>query len=421
MLLRTAIRSSAATILLPFLMGFVFVALGDDLSAWVTFHYWPSATGSSTFALPFVAAACAAAAAWEGARLHRGRVFDQAPARSQLAITAPVLAPVAVMGLLGMLAALLMSATAADVGLGIPQFGIVLVVVGVLAANTLVGYIVGRVLPGVLAAPLALIGSFFVNAYPSSWSIYWLRHLVGGGLDSCCSVDTTVDSRALLSAGVFTTAVCLAVVILIQRRGSATALVAAVVVSVGGFGAGAYIARDLSAEPLQARSPEVLICEGTQPRICLWPEVADRAMVQRETRETVKRLERAGLQAPQTLTMAARPETGAVKLGIPTDPRAGDIPGGVASGLLPEPPACALEGEPYPAGEAGAPVAAWLYATAGAPADSVAGRFGQQEAALAQKVMKQPRDVQLDWYQRNMSAMRHCGKQPQLNIAGSAT
>ncbi|MFI8092639.1 hypothetical protein ACIF9R_30675 [Streptomyces sp. NPDC086080] len=421
MRLRTTIRSSAATILLPFLIGFVFVALGDDLSEWVTVNYWPSATGSSTFALPFVAAACAAAAAWEGARLHRGRVFDQAPVRGQLAITLPALIPVVVMGLLGMLAALLTSAIAADVGPGVPQLGIVLVVVGVLAANTLVGYIVGRVLPAVLAAPLALIGSFFVNAYPSSWSIYWLRHLLGGGLDSCCSVDTTVDGRALLSAGVFTAAICLASLVLIHCRGSAVALLAAAVVTAGGFGTAAYIARSLTAEPIQARSPEALICEGAEPRICLWPEVDNRAMVLRETRETVKRLELAGLPAPRILTMAAQPEAGAVKLGIPTDPRAGDIPGGIVSGLIPEPPECAIKGAPYPAGDAVSPLAAWLYATAGAPVDTVAGRFGQQEAAVAHEVMKQPRSVQLDWYRHNMNAMRSCGKQPQLNIAGNAT
>ncbi|MFJ3900365.1 hypothetical protein [Streptomyces sp. NPDC090025] len=188
MLLRTVLRSSSATVLLPLLVGFVFLALGDDLSAWVTPHYWASATGGAAFALPFVAAACAASAAWEGARLAKGRVFDQAPVRGPLGITIPVLVPVAAMGVLGILVALFTAATAADVPLGLPHFGILAVATAVLVANTLAGSIVGLVMPGVLAAPLALIGSFFMNAYPASWGVFWLRHLVGGGLSSCCAV-----------------------------------------------------------------------------------------------------------------------------------------------------------------------------------------------------------------------------------------
>lgn len=417
MLVRTVIRSSSATLVLPFLIGFVFVALGDDLSAWVTAHYWPSATGNATFALPFVGAACAAVAAWEGARLHRGGVFDQAPVRSPLAITVPILMPVAAMGLLGMTAALLTSAAAADVGIGLPHLGITLVAAGVLLANTLAGHLIGRTMPGVLAAPLALIGAFFLNAYPSSWSTYWLRHVVGGGLDSCCSVDAVIDQRAIVSGGVFAAAVCLAALFLIHRRGGTIAVAAALVLTAGGFGAAGYIARDLTADAVQPRPTSALICDGNQPTICLWPEVEDRDMVQRESRKALARLKQAGIRVPTTLTMAAKPEAGATKLGIPTNLRANDVPAGVASGLLPEPPACALKGDPYPAAAAASPVAAWLYTTAGEPAQAVEGRFGPQEAALAQKVRKQPRAAQLDWYERNMQAMKSCRTQPQLTLA----
>ncbi|WP_432093273.1 DUF7224 domain-containing protein [Streptomyces sp. bgisy100] len=418
MLLRTVIRSSSATFLLPFLLGFVFVALGDDLSAWGTAHYWPSATGRATFALPFVSAACAGTAAWEGARLRRGRVFDQAPVRGPLAVTLPLLLPVAALGLLGMLAALVISAAAADVGSGLPHLGILLVAGGVLVANTLAGYLVGRVIPGVLAAPLALIGGFFFNAYPSAWSVFWLRHLVGGGLDSCCSVDATVDPRALWSAGVFATAVCLAAIAVIHFRGRSGALAMAVALMTVGFGLAAYIAKDLGPEPVRARADDALICQGGgRPRICLWPELDDRAMVQRETHKAVGRLEQAGVRVPGTLTMAAHPGAGAAKLGIPSNPQPGDIPGGVASGLLPEPPACALNGAPYPAGHALGPVAAWLHTTAGEPVSAVAGRFGQPDAALAQQVLRQPRAAQVAWFQRNVTAMRSCGTQPQLRIA----
>ncbi|MFF7780441.1 hypothetical protein ACFZCG_39270 [Streptomyces tanashiensis] len=420
MLLRTLVRSSSASVLLPLLVGFVLLALGDDLSAWVTPHYWPSATGSAAFAQPFVSAACAAAAAWEGARLTKGRVFEQASVRGPVGITIPVLAPVLAMGVAGVLVALFTSAVAADVPLGLPHFGILAAIVAMLVANTLVGYIIGRVLPGVLAAPLALIGSFFVTAYPASWSVFWLRYLVGGGLSGCCSVDTSVDSRALAATIIFAAAVSAAALTLIYYRGRAVPLCMAAVLVGTGFGIAWSVARDLGPEPVQERATAGLICDSTsQPEVCLWPEVEDPETVRREARAAATRLTRAGVKLPQTLTMAARPGPDALKLGIgPTAAREGAVAGGVASGLLPEPPPCALDGAPYPAAPAAGPIAAWLYVTAGVPAETVAGRFGPQEGALAQRVTKLPADEQLAWYERNRKALGSCNTPAPLSIAG---
>ncbi|MFE9659199.1 hypothetical protein [Streptomyces sp. NPDC005955] len=415
MLLRTALRSSAATWALPFLIGFVLLALGDDLSSWVTVGYWPSATANATFALPFVNAVCAGVAAWEVARFTRGRVFDQTAARGPLAITAPVLLPVAVLGLLALLAALFTSVSAAGVGPGLPQPGVLLVMVGLLLANILVGSVVGRVLPGVLAAPLALVGSFVVNAYPAALTLWWPRHLVAGGLDGCCAVDETLDPSALWSAGAFAASVSLGALALIRFRGRLPALLTALALTAGGTALAAHLARDLTDTVVRPRPPAALHCTGSRPTVCLWPEVRHPATVHRATRTVVARLERAGVPVPDTLTMAARPGPGASKLGIPTDATAADVPAGVASGLLPEPPACALRGAPYPAADAELPLAAWLYATAGEPHPVVAGRFGAPEAALARKVRDQPRDVQLAWYERNRAALTTCGTRPDLD------
>ncbi|MEU7115046.1 hypothetical protein [Streptomyces sp. NPDC046182] len=420
MLLRTIARSSSATVLLPLLIGFVLLALGDDLSSWVTPHYWPSATGNAAFALPFVSAACAAGAAWEGARLTKGRVLDQVAVRGQVGIALPLLVPVLVMGVLGILVALFTSAVAADVPMGLPHFGILAVVLAMLVANTLVGYIVGRVMPGVLAAPLALIGSFFVTAYPASWSTFWPRYLVGGGLSSCCSLDTTIDTKALVGTAVFAAAVSCAALTLIHFRGRAVALGAAAALVAVGVGTSWSLVRDLGPEPLQARAAQALVCdEAAQPAVCLWPEVENPETVRQDARAAAARLVEAGVRIPPTLTMAAHPGKGALKLGIAPNPRSEDVAGGVASGLLPEPPACALEG-PYPAAAASGPVAAWLYATAGVPAETVAGRFGPQEGAFAQRVSKLPPREQLAWYEKNRAALRSCNTQPDLSIPGAA-
>lgn len=181
MLLRTLLRTSAALYVIPFLILFVMTAIARDLTAWTTAGYWPSATGSSLHSLPFICTIAAGLGAWEGARLAQGRVFGQTAARSRLSITAPVLAPVVVGALLTSLAALLLSADAAGVGAGLPDLQMLLVVFLMVVMNTLLGFCAGLRWRAVISVPVVLVGAFFLNAYPVSWSILWIRHLIGEG------------------------------------------------------------------------------------------------------------------------------------------------------------------------------------------------------------------------------------------------
>ncbi|MET8179498.1 hypothetical protein [Streptomyces sp. NPDC005336] len=422
MLLRTVLRLSSGTRLAPFLIGFVVIALGDNLSEWVTPHYWLSATGSASFALAFVGPACAGAGAWEGSRIRRARLSDQSTVRSPLAIAFPLLLPVWGMGLIGMVAALLVSATAADVGIGMPNPGILAVETVILAANTLVGYLLGRLWAPAIAVPATLITSFVANAYPASWSILWIRHLVGGGLSDCCSLDQGLDRSAIWSAIVFGTAVCLAAAVLIQRGKTIPALLAASVLATGGFTLGAAAAHDMGADPVTSRPTSMLACDHGWPRICLWPEMNGQAvMIRAEGRKAADKLRRAGVTVPPTLTMADRARRNEAKLAIGPDTSTAEVRTGVAAGLLPQSPTCADNGEPYPGINAYGPVGAWLSLTAGVSSDTLTHRVTPPELALAQHVIKQPRQVQLTWYERNTRAMRSCNIRPQLGINGSHT
>ncbi|MFE5300690.1 hypothetical protein [Streptomyces sp. NPDC056632] len=417
MRLRTVIRSSSATILLPFLVAFVLLALSDDLTDWVTPHYWASVTGSASFALAFIAAACAGSAAWEAARLAKGRVFDQAPVRSPLSITLTLLLPVLATGLLALLAAVTIAAIAADVPFGLPHPGILAADAAVLFASTLAGSVIGRIMPGVLAAPLALIGSFFANAYPASWNTYWMRHLVGGGLKNCCSIDTTIDTRALLGAAVFTTGVSAAALLLIRFRGRAVPLAVAAACVAGSLASAWLLVRDLGPDPVKARAVNELVCDDAgRYRICLWPEVNNPSQVRQDTRAAAQKLQQAGVPVPRTITMAARPAPNAMKLGISPTTRRQDIPRGIASGLLPQPPACAIEGRPYPAGDAVIPMEAWLQTTAGAAPVTVEAQLDPQAANLLKQLRQLPPDQQLAWYNHNRQAMSTCGTKPQLTV-----
>lgn len=420
MLLRTVLRFSSGTRLLPFLIGFIVIALRDNLSEWVTPHYWLSASGSASLALTFVGPACAGAGAWEGSRVRRARIFDQSTVRSPLAIALPLLLPVWVMGLIGMATALVVSATAAGVGVGMPNLGILAVEAVLLAANTLVGYLLGRLWAPVVAVPATLITSFLANAYPASWSILWIRHLVGGGLSDCCSLDQSLDMAAVLSAIAFGVAVCLAAMVLIHHGKTIPALLIASVLATGGFALGAVTAHGMGADPVIPRPTSALVCDHGQPRICLWPEMNHQAAtIRAEGHNAADRLQEAGVMVPSTLTMTDRPGHDEAKLAIESETNANDVRIGVAVGLIPQTPACAEKGGPYPAEVAYGPIGAWLSLTAGASPRALTDRVTPSELALAQHVIKQPRQAQLTWYERNARAMRSCHARPQLSVNGS--
>ena len=421
MLLRTLLRTSSASVGLPLFVIFVLVALGDDLTSFVTDNYWPSATGSATFALAFISTGCAGLGAWEGARLQRGRVFSQISVRSPLEIIAPRLTPVIIAGLIGMLVALIVTANAAGVSTGMPDLGVLIIEALLLTANTLGGFVIGGRWSAVISVPLTIVAAFVANAYPISWDIMWPRHLVGGGLHNCCAVDEVLDTRAVWSAALFALALSVAAAYIIQAQASRRAISAAVAIVAVGTAAGGLLAQGLSADPVQARNTSALDCESNEAgRVCLWPEVRQSDRVRSETWKVLARLAGAGIPLPSTFTMAGRPTQGEAKLAIPPNATPADIPSGVVSGLMPPPPACAVDHE-YPAGAATEPMAAWLLLTAGSPVDTVRAQVPQEAAAVAEKVKHESRQAQLAWYQGNIEAMRTCTEHPLSDVPKGAS
>ncbi|MEE1751203.1 DUF7224 domain-containing protein [Streptomyces sp. SP18CS02] len=413
MRLRTLLRSSAAAYLTPVLVVFILVGM-SDVAHWTTRGYWPSVTGNSTYSLPFLLTGCAGLAAWEGARLTRGRVFTQPAVRSPLVITGYILLPVLVAGVIAMLAALFLSASGAGAGLGLPDFRMLGVELLLLLANILAGYLVGRRWPAAFSVPLVLVGAFFVSAYPRSWSIMWIRNLVGSGMAECCSIDQVIDPRTLWSAAAFATGLVLACVLVIVFRTSKAAVAGSLALIVAGTVMGAHFARDLGASPVQGRPDEELSCQASgRFRVCLWPEVRNQAMIRSEAAGIAGRLSAAGVPMHETFTMSLRPEASEAKLGIAPDARPDEVSAGVVTGVLPSPPACVAEGR-YPGGEAEAPLAAWLLLTSGSAVETARAMAGSEAAGMAEKVRQLPQSVQLDWYKRNAEAMRSCSMRPQL-------
>ncbi|MEU6210835.1 hypothetical protein ABZ891_13065 [Streptomyces sp. NPDC047023] len=418
MRLCTLLRSSAAVYVTPFLVLFISTAISRDLTAFTTPRYWPSATGRSVHALPFICTVCAGLAAWEGARLTRGDVFGQTAARSPLAIAAPVLAPVAVGGLLAHTAALAQSAGAADAGVGVPDPLILLVAVLMITMNTSLGFCAGLRWRSVISVPVVLVGAFFLNAYPASWSIVWLRHLVGTGLAGCCSVDQVVDVRALWPVVLFAGGIIAACMLGIAGRRSARASGAITALVLACTGLAVATAVPVPVTPVADRPTEELRCEEASGiRVCLWPEVRHQNEIRPAVAAARHNLTEAGIQVPTVFTMAATPSQGEAKLGVDTEPRGTDVLVGVALGVMPAVPSCAGNGA-YPAAAAHPSSAAWLLLTAGAPAETLRGRFDPATLELVGRIRALAPEEQRSWYQFNHQAMQDCSTLPQLTPAG---
>ncbi|SHN08178.1 DUF7224 domain-containing protein [Streptomyces yunnanensis] len=413
MLWRTVVRSSSATWLAPLLAAFVALLLSDDLTAGVTPGYWPSTLGHATFALHFVAPACATAGAWEGSRITRGNVTHWAPTRSGLAIALPLLAPVFVLGAVGMAVATALTISTGQPDTGTPPLGMVLIWLVVLAAHSFAGFLLGKRMPLVVAAPLALVLSFVLTAYPAAMEPLWLCHMVTGGISSCCSLSQTPDWRAAASALVLALGVIAAAVVALTvlARRARTALVT--VALLAGLAGSGWLAYGLPADPVNARPAEQLQCAGDNPRVCLWPELSQQAdMIRENAADARSRLQQAGLTVPAELTMDKQAEPGALFIGAWPKPTPSQVRAGVGTALLPSgPPACAERG-PYPGANAYGPTAAWLARTAGADPQETARRYGEPENAVATRALRLAPNQQLAWFKQNSKALRDCTTHP---------
>ena len=401
MLWRTVVRSSSATWLAPLLAAFVALLLSDDLTTGVTPGYWPSALGHATFALPFVAPACATAGAWEGSRITRGNVTHWAPTRSGLGIALPLLVPVFVLGAVGMAIAAALTISRGQPDIGTPPLGMVVVWLVILAAHSFAGFLLGKRLPLVVAAPLALILSFVLTAYPAAMEPLWLRHMVTGGMDECCSLSQTLDWRGAASAVALALGVIAAAVVVLTALSRRVRIALGIVALVAGLTGSGWLAYGLPVDPVQARSADQLQCTGSNPRVCIWPELSQQAdMIRENAADARKRLQQAGLTVPTELTMDSQPRPGALSIGSWPKPTPSQVRSGVGTALVPSgPPACV-------------PTAVWLALPAGAGPQDIAGRYGEPNTAIATRILQLPHDQQRAWFEHNSKALRDCTTHP---------
>ncbi|NXY97096.1 hypothetical protein HYE82_22480 [Streptomyces sp. BR123] len=419
MRLRTLLRTSSATALLPFLLLHVVVLLGDAMASSVLPGHGPSVVGPVELALAPAAAACAAAGAWEAARLRRGRVPDQAPVRSPLTLALTVLLPVWGMGLAGLAAALIVTSRAAGALPAPSHTGMLAAYAAVLAAASLLGHLLGRVLPGLAAAPVAMVVGFCLVGFPVSFETPWPRHLVARAYESCCHPGQVIDPAAVWAPLLLATGLCLAAALVIHPFLKAARLLA-VALAAAAAAVAVWLVHGLDHNPVLARDPSDLVCDTRgRPTVCLWPETPDRGRAVDLVRSHTARLTAAGVPVADTLSAAPRP--GASEFGGKGIVSDADIPLRLASTLMPPVPACARTTGQYPATQDRQTLHAWLTATAtGTPPVPVPHRYTAQDIDLVRQVLAQPPAVQLAWYEQYRKALAGCTDRPDRTVPGGA-
>lgn len=400
MLLRTALRCGpagwAALVLIPALL---FLA-GEDVSDQ---HIWESAGAGAVTQLGFITTVCGGCAAWEGARVRRGRVLEWAPVRGGLRIALDRLWPTLLLGLLAEIVVQARFTAPAWDSPGSPDPGLITVWLVAVAAHTATGYVVGFRLPRSAGVAVMLVGGFFWGFWPAALGEpSWLRHLNGQGELDCCTIDQELSVRSTAATLTFYTGVILAIAVSAVFRDRILHRVVTAVVLVAGLGVSVLLAVPLGFEGSQPRDKALRHCADSG--ICLWPEQEpERAGLERTVDRVRARLKPVGVTLPRHLTFS--------------DIRPGQeaLLEETATSVLPEDVVPCEEGDDMQGRreDSHTVLYVWLSLTAGTGAGTFTDRMPEEAVDLAEKVRSLPPASQKDWYEQNVRATRDCRTKPQ--------
>ena len=406
---RSAARRNAVLKVAPVIAVLVYVWATSSMISEGLDGYGLTTSMKAISVLPFIAPICAACAAWEVARLRRGMVYEMTGARSDIAVTLSRIAPVMVIGLIGL---------AESAGLlwrdplpGSPDLMVFVIGIVVLAGHVAFGVLLGRVLPAVVATPVAFALSYAWLVYPPALSISWVRHLTGFN-DSCCLSSEQLAPGAVVAPILLAMAVIGAAALVIWMRYHRLALLPAAVLYVAAFVLAASLVHDLGFDPAEPRAGTMVCASGT-PRVCVWPEHAARL---REASADAARmaaiLARDGLKVPALATESTVPRARRTWVfGTFARSSAAQLRTTIAVGVVPlGPPArCSGFGGAWQGGFAESALQAWLLVRAGL------GLRAANEVAATPEIfrgvraeLRKPAAQQGSWFRANLQIVTSC-------------
>ncbi|UYQ63147.1 magnesium transporter [Streptomyces peucetius] len=297
----TALRTHAAVPAFPVLglfFCFVFLTTTRNIERLIAVP-WPAQAASYAVhaPVPMAAAAAAALAAVEATRLRALGTWELGAARATWRIAVrPVLVTVLSLTVLtaGVTAGGLWVVGVLPDLYVLQLMGIVVVL---LTAHAVIGFVIGRRLHAMYAAPLVAVLIFVGISFPLGTDSHWAHHVTGSigwvGFGEAYSLSMTV-------AAVLPT-VCLAlacVVLAGPRRIRVTSVAASLVIAAGGL-LGAYgITKDWQAIAPAATGLAPVTCVGSTPEVCLPSAGAGHIRdIQTELGEMTSRLQARGIIA----------------------------------------------------------------------------------------------------------------------------
>ncbi|MFT4123003.1 MAG: hypothetical protein QM635_04125 [Microbacteriaceae bacterium] len=381
--------------------------------------YWISTVSNSAIFLLFSCPYLAVTSAAEASRERRGRTGSgtRQPIMILVARCWPGMLGAVLIQLSGLL--LLTSAIGpAPVG-SVPAMLVAIVsILAVLLVHAGLGYLLGFLLPVAAALPLSLLVSYCWLGF--TWSVSWfpLRYLSGLELVDCCSVSTALDARGPVATTVFCAGAGLGLAVLISALAATAArarrvgvAIAAVAVTVGTIAA-LGIAAPLGAGPTMARDPDEAICTGTQPTLCLFPELTASATVSESLLYGYRRLKDFGWAMPATLRSGGIDDDVADTLSLALRPgmTSAEVARSLASSLLP------AAGPVLCSGAADYELRMAVYEVAFEVLAREAGTSGTEAysdaGALLSEVQALPAGERLDWLRRYVPSLSDCAVTP---------
>lgn len=306
--------------------------------------YWVGTVSSATVFTMFACTYAALSAAVSGGRIRRAESVVRSAARGPLQIAAAALWPTVLGAIVIQIAGLLLVLGPTWAAPGRFPGEVLVSWAAMILLHTLVGYLLGRALPPMLSAPLALLLSYVWLGF--TWSLPYipLRYLSGLALSGCCAVYSSLPWQAPVATTLFSLGVALVLAWLAAAVRSRVPRLARIGISCAAIGALAatslIIARDLGPYPSPPRSANDTVCEDSHGySVCLFPE--QRAQAVADATETVgaalHKLSQAGISTPTRVTGALLGDGDATTLVYRRSFPAHTIVESLASSFIPRP------------------------------------------------------------------------------------
>ncbi|MCS6543570.1 hypothetical protein [Curtobacterium herbarum] len=388
--------------------------------------YWTSTVSNASIFLIFSCAVSSAGAALAAGRARRGGLWATPAARKRSTLAFTALSPALLAGLVVQFSGLAVLIPPTIGAPGRIPFEMFFAWVAILVFHCALGFVLGRFLPMVASIPVAIFLSYCWLGFTWSVDYYPIRYLAGLVMVDCCSVDTVLDTRAIVAVIVFSVIgaaalLCTAVAppLDLGRAKTAASWAVTVLGVIGAAVGGLHVAADLGPQPLRDRPSSEQRCEGSGPVVCLYPQQTAEGDPRTVLHRATTNLAAAGVHVPGRIE-GSRGRSSAAVLRMVVAPHTSTpvVIESLAASLLPDDlaPYCG-DGSDYPQRVDDAVVASWWLS-------SVAGRGQISEdairpiassadtTAMIERFSHLTAAEQRSWYRSAMPALRSCDRAP---------